>query len=41
MMTRPDLVEESNILKRSCSGFTPDEYRAKKSKWFEDILKKL
>ena len=41
MMTRPDLVEELNVLKRSCSDFTPDEYRAKKSNWVEGILKNI
>lgn len=41
MITRPDLVEELNALKRSCSDFYPDDYSAKKSNWVQDILKNL
>ncbi|MFG1483481.1 GrpB family protein [Halobacteriovorax sp. HFRX-2_2] len=41
MITRPDLVEELNALKRSCSDLNPDDYRAKKSNWVQGILKNL
>lgn len=41
MKTRPDLIEELNALKRSCSGLAPDDYRAKKSNWVQGILKNL
>ena len=41
MRTRPDLVEELNTLKRSCSDLTPEEYRAMKSIWVEGILRSL
>lgn len=39
MISRPDLVEELNHLKRKCHGFTPDKYREIKSKWVENIIK--
>lgn len=38
MISRPDLVEELNELKRNCRGFAPEEYRSVKSKWIENII---
>ncbi|MBD65417.1 MAG: hypothetical protein CME62_09425 [Halobacteriovoraceae bacterium] len=38
MISRPDLVEELNELKRKCRGLSADEYRSIKSKWVEKIL---
>lgn len=40
MITRPDLVEELNHLKRSSKGLDPDDYRQRKSEWVENIFKK-
>lgn len=40
MISRPDLVEELNTLKRSCEGFTLEEYREVKSAWVENIISK-
>lgn len=36
--SRPDLLEELNVLKRGCRGYTPEKYRETKSSWVEKIL---
>lgn len=38
--SRPDLVEELNVLKRNCRGFSPEKYRELKSNWVEKVLSK-
>lgn len=41
LSAKPSLVEEYNELKRSSSHLNEDEYRSKKSKWVESLLKSL
>lgn len=39
LSTKPSLLEEYNELKRSSSHLNEDEYRSKKSKWVESLMK--
>ncbi len=38
MISRPDLVEELNKLKRESQGLIPSDYRKKKSNWVESVI---